>query len=76
MEEQGFKYKKRTKGGYEKFHHPDGSRIYIRPNGEIVRTGKKVISKEGRKYAPRISPGGKRTESHSTGEKILLEREN
>ncbi|MFB2836036.1 PASTA domain-containing protein [Floridanema evergladense] len=41
---QGFQFKSSTSGGYETFEHPDGSIIHIRPSGEIVRTGPKILA--------------------------------
>jgi RHS repeat-associated protein len=37
LKKEGFQYKGNTAGGYEKWYHPDGSKIQIRPNGEVVR---------------------------------------
>jgi RHS repeat-associated protein len=65
LEENGFKNKGTTPGGYEKWYHPDGSRVQIRPDGEIVRTGPKVDG-----YRPRIDAEGNRTDSHNTGERV------
>lgn len=49
---QSFKFKSSTTGGYETFEHPDGSIIHIRPSGEIVRTGPKILASSG-KYSNR-----------------------
>jgi hypothetical protein len=68
---EGFEYKGRTPGGYEKWYHPDDSRVQIRPNGEIVRTGPRRQSEGGGPaYRPRIGPDGKSTPSHNTGERV------
>ena len=41
LRKEGFQNKGNTEGGYEKWSHPDGSKIQIRPNGEIIRTPSK-----------------------------------
>ncbi|MGH9822316.1 MAG: RHS repeat domain-containing protein, partial [Blastocatellia bacterium] len=66
LRETGFEYKGTTPGGYEKWYHPDGSRVQIRPDGEVVRSGPKA----GQGYRPRIGPDGQPTASHNTGERV------
>ncbi|HXG06382.1 MAG TPA: RHS repeat-associated core domain-containing protein, partial [Nitrososphaera sp.] len=61
LQQAGFKFKGYTKGGYEKWYHPDGSKVQIRPNGEVVRS----------KGWQRFGPDGRQTPSHNTGETIL-----
>ena len=64
---KGFQYKGRTEGGYEKYYHPDGSQVQIRPNGEITRSAPNA----GGGYRPRVDQFGKvipRSSPHSTGE--------
>jgi hypothetical protein len=71
LEKAGFKRMPNTRGGYERWYHSDGSRVHIRPNGGVVRTGPKVTpTGGGKQYRPRIGPDGKRTDSHNTGEKV------
>jgi hypothetical protein len=71
LEESGFEHQGETEGGYDKWYHPDGSRIQIRPNGEVVRTGPKTTPEEGgKKYRPRYDQNGNKTDSHNTGEKL------
>jgi RHS repeat-associated protein len=65
LEQAGFKFKGLTEGGYEKWYAPDGSRVQIRPDGEVVRTDPKTDG-----YRPRIGPDGNRTDSHNTGETL------
>jgi beta-lactam-binding protein with PASTA domain len=65
LEKNGFKNRGTTPGGYEKWYYPDGSRVQIRPDGEIVRTAPKIDG-----YRPRIGPDGARTDSHNTGERV------
>lgn len=64
----GFAFRHQTQGGYREFRHEDGSRIWIRPNGEVVRLSPKIT---GQKQRSRYAPSGMITESHSTGEKIV-----
>lgn len=43
--------------------------MYIRPNGEIIRLGPKVVPTGGGKsYHPRYDPEGQITQDHNTGE--------
>lgn len=65
----GFLFHNATAGGYREFRHPDGSTIWIRPDGEIVRLGHKVT---GTKYRQRYDQWGSPTASHNTGEKIAV----
>jgi beta-lactam-binding protein with PASTA domain len=59
LEKAGFEYKGSTAGGYDKFYHPDG---------EVVRTGPKIKSAEGKSYNPRVDQHGQFTQTHNTGE--------
>jgi RHS repeat-associated protein len=71
LKDVGFENKGTTPGGYEKWYHPDGSRVQIRPDGEVVRSAPKTSpAGGGAKYRPRIGPDGKPTTSHNTGEKV------
>lgn len=69
LDSAGFVFRHVTQGGYREFRHADGSRIWIRPDGEVIRLGPKV---PGRKYRSRYDARGVLTEEHSTGEKIVL----
>lgn len=64
----GFVSYGKTRGGYLEFRHTDGSVIWIRPNGEIVRLGPKIAGTTGKKYRPRFDQYGEKTHTHSTGE--------
>jgi len=67
MEQAGFRFHDvEGGGGYREFRHPDGSEIWIRPSGEIVRLGPKVTGKHRARYDQR----GKKTASNNTGEKL------
>jgi RHS repeat-associated protein len=70
LADAGFVNKGTTGGGYEKWYHPDGSRVQVRPDGEVIRTGPKIQNPDPnlRGYRPRIGPDGKITESHNPGE--------
>ena len=73
--EAGFSPRSRTRGGYIEFRHPDGSKLWVRPTGELVRMGPKVQSTMFRRfYNPRFDQHGKPTELHSTGEVLGLGR--
>src|SRR5262249_33769607 len=52
---QGFEYHGTTRGGYVRYRHADGSEIWIRPNGEVMRYGPRV---EGRPGHPRLDRFG------------------
>jgi len=66
LTEIGFENRGLTEGGYQKWYHPDGSRIQVRPNGEVIRTGEKL----GPNRRQRYGKDGKKTNEHNTGEKI------
>ncbi|ESP94651.1 RHS repeat domain-containing protein [Pseudoalteromonas luteoviolacea] len=77
--DNGFGKTKTTKGGYQQWDHEDGSQVWVRPNGEIVRTGPKRPQKNnpnGKKVRDRYGPDGQQIphepgkETHSTGEKV------
>ena len=53
-------------GGYTQYKFADGSEVWIRPNGEVVRVPAPGTAPAG----TRIRPGGDLTTSHSTGEKV------
>jgi RHS repeat-associated protein len=55
-----------TKGGYTEYKFEDGSTVWIRTNGEVVRVPAPGTAPPG----SRIDPGGNLTGAHSTGEKI------
>lgn len=66
----GFELRSSTKGGYLRYVHQDGSKLWIKPTGEVVRLGPKITSGGGKKYNPRYDQAGRLTKSHSTGEVI------
>lgn len=73
----GFKFKATTKGGYQTYVHPDGSVIHIRDNGEIVRTGPKLKTSDGKSYRRRYDQNGNQIQfipganTHNTGEILI-----
>ncbi|PWK46336.1 RHS repeat domain-containing protein [Pleionea mediterranea] len=71
LEGTGFEHQGETEGGYDKWYHPDGSRVQIRPDGEVVRNGPKITPEGGgKKFRPRYDPKGNKTKEHNTGERI------
>lgn len=69
----GFVAHHETVGGYALFRHRDGCELWIRPSGEIVRLGPKIMATDKSKmYRPRYDQHGKQTDQHSTGEVILM----
>jgi RHS repeat-associated protein len=52
---QGFQCHGTTRGGYVRYRHPDGSEVWIRPNGEVIRLGPKPL---GQPHRPRYDPSG------------------
>jgi len=73
----GFKIKAVTKGGYQTYAHPDGSVVHIRANGEIVRTGPKLKTADGKSYRRRYDQYGNQIQfipganTHNTGEVLI-----
>ncbi|WP_369252060.1 polymorphic toxin-type HINT domain-containing protein [Streptomyces sp. R41] len=69
---QGFSFASETKGGYRRYDHPDGSQIWIRPNGEVQRLGPSIDPGPNQKnYRQRYGPDGQVTQEHSTGEMVI-----
>lgn len=76
-----FAFAKETGGGYRCYASPDGSEIWIRPDGEVVRTGPKVDPGPNQKNyrdrydqygnrLPRHDEHGNPLNNHSTGERV------
>lgn len=65
----GFLLHGTTRGGYREWRHPDGSAIWIRPSGEVIRLGPHT---PGKKHRQRYDQIGDKTTTHSTGEAIKL----
>lgn len=71
LNDAGFIQGNTSAGGYARWRHPDGSDVYIRPNGEVIRLGPKVAPTGGGKmYHPHYDPDGQITQEHNTGETI------
>ncbi|WP_370580036.1 RHS repeat domain-containing protein [Snodgrassella alvi] len=69
LEQQGYTSSGLSKGGYETWKGPNGSKVDIKPSGEVIRT-QRVWQKDGlKKYSERQDWWGNRLEnqSHSTG---------
>jgi hypothetical protein len=57
LKDAGFEPPSReTEGGYREWRHPDGSRINIRPDGEITRTGPKQPQSHDPHNSPWVRP--------------------
>jgi hypothetical protein len=76
-----FAFAKETGGGYRRYASPDGSEIWIRPDGEVVRTGPKIDPGPNQKNyrdrydqygnrLPRHDEHGNPLNNHSTGERV------
>lgn len=69
IKDAGFEFHHETRGGYREYRHRDGSGIWIRPSGEVVRLGPR-----NGKYRQRYNSDGNQTDRHSTGETIKKDR--
>jgi len=54
LDEVGFPFHHTTRGGHKQFGHPDGSQVWIKPNGDVVRLGPKVKGRATKKYRARF----------------------
>ena len=72
IERAGFLFHGLARGSYREWRHPDGSAIWIRPAGGVVRLGPRVATRAGKKYRRRYDQSGNLTTSHTTGETITL----
>jgi hypothetical protein len=71
IENAGFEYRGQTQSGYIRFRHADGSEIWIRDNGEVIRLGPKIQpSPNSKAYHPRFDYLGNPS-SHNTGEFVI-----
>ncbi|HEX8106842.1 MAG TPA: hypothetical protein VF516_03895 [Kofleriaceae bacterium] len=63
---------KQTAGGYTEYKFPDKSVVWIRPDGEIVRTPAPKYGPDGRRInkGARLDQNGNPTDSHNTGERV------
>jgi hypothetical protein len=69
LRSQGYQYHHTTKGGYVLYRHPNGSQIWIRPNGQVIRTGPPVTpSGGGKAYPPRVDASGNTITTHDPNE--------
>ena len=73
VRDRGFRYHNTTKGGYVRYDHPDGSRIWVRPDGQVIRLGPKIFPPGGGKgYRPHVDRDGKPVDTHDPDEWIQL----
>jgi RHS repeat-associated protein len=73
LSKEGFKRKPDTGGSYEKWKHSDGSEVWIRPNGEVVRVpSAKTVQQAGKSGKGwRVDPDGNVVRPHTyTPEKV------
>ncbi len=71
VRKKGYDFHAMTKDGYIQYRNTDGSRIWVRPDGEVIRLGPKVTPTEGgKRYRPRIDTTGNRIGTHNPGEFI------
>jgi hypothetical protein len=63
---------KTTAGGYTEYKFPDKSTVWIRPDGEVVRTPAPQYGPDGSRInkGARLDQNGNPTTSHNTGEKL------
>ncbi|MFD6549670.1 polymorphic toxin-type HINT domain-containing protein, partial [Streptomyces sp. NPDC058398] len=74
IEASGFVFHSESKSGYIRYRHNDGSEVYIRPDGEVMRLGPKVrpASGEGKSYHPRLDSEGNVTQDHDPKTEMVL----
>ena len=69
LRDRGFVYHGTTKGGFVRYRNTNGSEVWIRPNGEVIRLGPKVKPTGGGKaYHPRVDASGNPIDTHNPGE--------
>ena len=61
LNDSGFQRRPDTAGGYERWYHPDGSRVWIGPDGHIRRIGnKQPVGPGGKRIRPSLNDQGQR----------------
>jgi RHS repeat-associated protein len=71
LRNRGFRYHGTTRGGYVQYRRPDGSIVWVRPNGQVIRLGPKVPpSGGGKPYNPRVDADGNLIGTHNPPEFI------
>ncbi len=65
---------KTTAGGYAEYKFPDKSAVWIRLDGEVVRTPAPTYRPDGSRTnkGGRLDPNGNPTTEHNTGEKLNI----
>ncbi|GAA0354611.1 hypothetical protein NE235_36235 [Actinoallomurus spadix] len=82
LAEHGFTFKREAPSGYRLYVAADGSEIWIRPDGEVIRTGPKIDpgpNKRNYRYRydqngnllPRNDANGNPLNNHNTGERVI-----
>ena len=61
-----------TVGGYVRYKFNDGSEVWIRPGGEVVRLPKRQYDSQGQRInkGMRLDENGALTSAHTTGEQV------
>ena len=61
-----------TAGGYTRYKFSDGSEVWIRPNGEVVRLPQREYDPQGQRTnkGMRLDENGALTATHTTGERV------
>lgn len=74
IERAGFAFRSESQSGYIRFRHEDGSEVWIRPDGEVMRLAPKVrpASGEGKSFHPRLDPEGNVTQQHDPKTEMVL----
>jgi hypothetical protein len=65
LRSQGYEFHHTTRGGYVLYRHTNGSQIWIKPNGQVIRLGPPI---PGSAYRPRIDASGNPIITHDPNE--------
>ncbi|MEV7885231.1 PASTA domain-containing protein [Streptomyces sp. NPDC088357] len=74
IEQAGFVFRSESQSEYIRYRHEDGSEVWIRPDGEVMRLAPKVrpASGEGKSFHPRLDPEGNVTQQHDPKTEMVL----
>jgi RHS repeat-associated protein len=71
LEKAGFNFRGFTPKTYQKWYHPDGSRVFIRPSGQVIRLSPRIGGNRDAgipKHRVRLGPDGSLNAPHKTNE--------